>query len=220
MVKQTPLFQINTVQSKQGDATGCLPRSTLFAMDDLGGIAMFSHTKHNVRLQSLCLIVFIVLLAACSTSSPTSSSPSPVAQKTIAAASPSPTITGPFTPGLKSCQPASPIDNSSVGPEVRGTGINAELWALIESTSGIPPLAKTEVKIVWRMTGSGDFSIVAVGPDGVKVSPSQGPTEHLGSNWNHPGDEWGTVFTFPRAGCWDLHATRGNASGDVWLKVV
>jgi hypothetical protein len=76
------------------------------------------------------------------------------------------------------------------------------------------------VKIVWRMTGSGDFTIVALGPSGMKVPPSQGPNAHLGSDWNRPGDEWGTVFTFPLAGCWDLHATRGNAIGDVWLKIV
>jgi len=106
-----------------------------------------------------------------------------------------------------------------VGPEVQGTASGAELWALIQSTSGIPPLAKTEVKIVWRMTGTGDFSIAAIGPSGMKVSPSQGPTQHEGSNWNRPGDEWGTVFTFPVAGCWDLHATRSNASGDVWFKI-
>lgn len=179
---------------------------------------MFSNKNRCVRLQSLCLIVLIVVLAACSTSSPASSSPA--AQKTIAASSPTPTITGPVTPGLKSCQPASPIDNSSVGPEAQGTGTNAELWALIESSSGIPPLAKTEVKIVWRMTGSGDFSIVAIGPSDVKVPPEQGPTEHGGSNWLRPGDEWGTVFTFPVAGCWDLHATRSNASGDIWFKIV
>ena len=83
-----------------------------------------------------------------------------------------------------------------------------------------PPLANSEVKIVWRMTGSGTFNIVAISPSGMKVPPSQGPSEHLGSNWNRPGDEWGTVFIFPVAGCWDLHATRDNAFGDVWLKVV
>jgi hypothetical protein len=132
----------------------------------------------------------------------------------------SPTITGPTTPGLKRCQPASPIDNSPVGPEVQGTATNAELWALIQLTSGIPPVAKTEVKIVWRMTGSDDFAIVALSPAGMQVSPTQGPEPHLGSNWNRPGDEWGTVFIFPVAGCWDLHATRGNAFGDVWIKII
>jgi hypothetical protein len=102
----------------------------------------------------------------------------------------------------------------------QGTATNAELWGLIMSTTGVPPLANTEVKIVWRITGSGFFDIVALGPNGMKAPPSQGPTRHLGSNWNRPGDEWGTVFTFPVAGCWDLHITRDNAFGDVWLKIV
>jgi len=107
-----------------------------------------------------------------------------------------------------------------VGPEVQGTGVNAELWAFLMSTSGIPPQAKTDVKIVWRMTGDGNFNILALGPHGVKVLPTKGPTAHAGSNWDRPGDEWGSVFNVPVAGCWDLHATRGNAFGDVWLKVV
>src|SRR5579859_3801027 len=184
---------------------------------------MFVH-KHHGLLKWLYLALFIVLLSACASGSQASSASSPVAHKTSAvpspAPSPSPTITGPTTPGLKRCQPASPIDNSAVGPEAQGTATNAELWALIQSTSGIPPVAKTEVKIVWRMTGYYQFSIVALGPAGEQVSPSQGPAPHGGSNWNRPGDEWGTVFIFPVAGCWDMHATRGDASGDVWLKVV
>ena len=192
---------------------------------------MSSSENHFVRWRSLCLLLLLTLLTACSTSSPTSSPPA--AQNLTPALSPavtsptaqnptpvlSPTITGPTAPGLKNCQPASPIDNSSVGPEVQGTATNAELWGLIQSTSGVPPLANTMVKIVWRITGSGFFDIVALGSHGMKVPPSQGPTRHLGSNWNRPGDKWGTVFTFPAAGCWDLHATRDNAFGDVWLKV-
>jgi hypothetical protein len=172
--------------------------------------------NHFVRVQALCLYLLLILLTACSTSSPKPTPPA--AQKPTP--TPSLTITGPTAPGLKNCQPASPIDNSSVGPEVQGTGVNAEFWGLLESTSGIPPVAATEVKIVWRMTGSGDFTIVALVPNSMNVPPSQGPSEHLGSNWNRPGDEWGTVFTFPVAGCWDLHATRDNAFGNVWLKIV
>ena len=185
---------------------------------------MLSHKQRGLPVQLLSLTLYLVHLSACSSGSPESSSPTPVSQKTVAepspAPSPSPTITGPTMPGLKSCQPASPIDNSPVGPEVQGTGTNAELWALLQSTSGIPPVAKTPVKIVWRMTDSFGFTIVALGPAGLRVPPSEGPTGHLGSNWNRPGEEWGTVFTFPVAGCWDLHATtNGSASGDVWLKV-
>src|SRR5947209_12751927 len=167
---------------------------------------MFSRKQRDFRLLWLYLAFLFVLLPACSSGSQASSNPSPVAQKTITESSPvpspSPTITGSRMPGLKNCQPPSPIDNSAVGPEVQGTATNAELWALIQSTSGIPPVAKTEVKIVWRMTGYYQFSIVALGPSGTRVSPSQGPDLHGGSNWNRPGDEWGTIFTFPVAGCW------------------
>jgi hypothetical protein len=105
------------------------------------------------------------------------------------------------------------------GPEVQGTATHAELWALIQSTTGVPPQAHSLVKIVWKMTGSGRFTVVALGPHGIKVSPSPGPIAHLGSSWNRPGDEWGTGFSFPVAGCWDLHATRDNAFGDVWLTI-
>jgi hypothetical protein len=178
--------------------------------------AMSVGQNHCTSWRSLCLFLLLTLMTACSTSLP--SPVRPAAHKPTPA--PSPTITGPRALGLKHCQPASPIDNSSVGPEVQGTGANAEFWGLLLSASGVPPLANFQVKIVWRMTGSGTFTIVAISPSGMKVPPSQGPSEHLGSNWNRPGDEWGTVFFFPVAGCWDLHATRDNAFGDVWLKIV
>ena len=200
-------------QSKAPKSVVCALRRSLWTTREES--AMSSGKNHFVRWRSLCLLLLITLLTACSTSSPTSSPPA--AQKPTPVLLPA--ITGPTAPGLKNCQPASPIDNSSVGPEVQGTATNAELWGLIMLTSGIPPLANTEVKIVWRMTGSGGFDIVASGPHGMKVPPSQGPTGHLGSNWNRPGNEWGTVFTFPVAGCWDLHATSANAFGDVWLKI-
>src|SRR5258708_3071658 len=194
---------------------------------------MSSAKNHVVKWRSLCLLLLITLLTACSTSLSTPASPpaqkptptlspavtSPTAQKPPPV--PSPTITGPTTPGLKNCQPASPIDHSSLGiPEVQGTATNAEFWGLIMSTSGVPPRANTFVKIVWRMTNSDFLDIVALGPHGMKVPPSQGPDRHLGSDWNRPGAEWGTGFTFPLAGCWDLHATSDNAFGDVWLKIV
>ena len=61
--------------------------------------------------------------------------------------------------------------------------------------------------------------LLTLGPNH-QVPSSWGPDRHLGSNWNRPGAEWGTGFTFPVAGCWDLHATSDNAFGDVWLKIV
>lgn len=179
---------------------------------------MQSSKKGMIGCWSICLLLPAMLLAACSAGASTP----PTVQKPTQVPSPTITglVTGPVTPGLKGCQPASPIDNSSVGPEAHGTATNAQLWALLMSTTGVPPQANLEVKIVWKMTGSGDFNIIALGPGGMKAQPSQGPTIHGGSNWDRPGDEWGSVFTFPVAGCWDLHATRDNAFGDVWLKVV
>lgn len=176
---------------------------------------MTSKLNQPVRLRFVGPALLLLLLAACSTNAPASSKAT--GQKPMPSVSP--TITGPTTSGLQNCRPASPIDNISVGPEIHGTATNAELWALLQSYT-VPPKAQVDVKIVWRMTGSGNFTIVAFGPHGMKVSPSEGPEAHSGSNWNRPGDEWGTVFIFPAAGCWDLHATRDNASGDVWLKIV
>jgi hypothetical protein len=172
--------------------------------------------KRVIGYWSFCLLLSALLLAACS--SGTSTPASRTIQKPTQA--PSPTITETTALGQKDCDPASPIDDSSGIPEVQGTATHAQLWALLMSTTGVPPQAKSLVKIVWRMTGSGDFNIVALGPDNMKAQPSQGPILHTGSSWNRPGDEWGSAFTFPVAGCWDLHATRDNASGDVWLQVI
>ena len=77
----------------------------------------------------------------------------------------------------------------------------------------------SELKIVWRVTGSGSFGIVGIGPDGRVIQPVWGPEEHLGSTWHRPGGEWGTGWKFPDPGCWQLHAWRDEVSGDVWLQV-
>jgi hypothetical protein len=84
----------------------------------------------------------------------------------------------------------------------------------------LPLHAQEGVKIVWRMTGSGDFSLLALGPKGQRVPPTWGPEAHRGSNWtDHPGTEWGSGFILPEAGCWDIRATRTDAFGDVLLVV-
>jgi hypothetical protein len=105
-----------------------------------------------------------------------------------------------------------------MGPEVHGKATNSELWALIMAAEN-PPRAKGLVKIVWRMTGVGNLELVALGPKGEHLSPNDGPQEHSGSSWNRPGLEWGSVFTFPEGGCWQVHASRDGAWGDVWLNI-
>lgn len=165
---------------------------------------------------SLALALLALLLAGCSTST---QPPTARSSPTAAPLSPTAAPAGPL--GAANCQPASPIDNSPVGPEAQGTATNAEVWALLQSTSGVPVKAGTALKIVWRMTGTGDFHLVAIGPQGQQLPPSWGPEAHGGSNWNRPGGEWGTGYdSLPAAGCWDFHVTRASASGDVWLVIV
>ena len=82
-----------------------------------------------------------------------------------------------------------------------------------------PVRAKQEVKIVWRITGSGELHLTSVAPDG-RTHPLQwGPDEHLSSSYQRPGQEWGAGYLFTQSGCWDLHATRGDATADAWLIV-
>ncbi|WP_431975996.1 hypothetical protein [Micromonospora haikouensis] len=100
--------------------------------------------------------------------------------------------------------------------DLQGTGAGATLWAMLFATQ---VRAGTEVKVAWRMTGSGDLSIRATGPDGTVVQPVLGPDPHGGSNWDRPGDEWGTRWVFPSPGCWTIDATRTSGTGSLVLRV-
>jgi hypothetical protein len=98
---------------------------------------------------------------------------------------------------------------------VRGSARDATLWGLVFARVPLP--VGEEVKIVWRMTGSGPLRVAATRSDGTPAGRTFGPEAHAGSNWKRPGQEWGTGFVFPEAGCWDLHLARASGSGDVWL---
>lgn len=102
------------------------------------------------------------------------------------------------------------------GVQVAASGATA--WALF--FGDFPIRVGVEEKIVWRMTGTGKFHIVARNATGREVRPKWGPELHGGSSFHRPGDEWGTGFVFPSAGCWDLHLSReGGGFGDLWLMV-
>ena len=73
-------------------------------------------------------------------------------------------------------------------------------------------------KIVWRVTGEGDFSVEAHGPGGAVVPPFF-EEEHLGSMWARPGDEWGTAWEFPEPGCWTFLVQRGNETAQISIEV-
>jgi hypothetical protein len=118
------------------------------------------------------------------------------------------------------CQ-VSPIQPSkNAFPEARGlmkTG--GEMWALMFFDQAH---VKREEKIVWRITGTGtQFSVQAKHEDGTVILPTWGPDYHgRGSNWDRPGEEWGTGFNFPKPGCWTLTVTRGATIGEIRLEVL
>jgi hypothetical protein len=148
------------------------------------------------------------------------SSPPPVSSP-APASSPGP-VSSPPVLGEAGCHPPSPLSASSigVGPQVQGTGHGAQLWGLLMFAHVGPARVGDQEKIVWRMTGSGPLTLTAVSPGGVRHRPVWGPEAHGGSNWNKPGQEWGAGYVFTTPGCWDLHAGRGGAYADVWIRVV
>ncbi len=117
--------------------------------------------------------------------------------------------------------PVTPQAPSTLGmPEMHADSVgNGDVWALL--LSGPKPSVNSSALIIWRATGSGAFQVVASGPDDARLLPVNGPDPHPGgSNWQRPGDEWGTNFIFPTQGCWQLQVTRGtDLIASVWLSV-
>jgi hypothetical protein len=146
--------------------------------------------------------VAVAGLAGCSGGSGTPAAAPPVVRATAPAAR---------------CVTPSPATDGF--PEQKGSG---SLWALYFPTVNEPPFvrANREAKIVWRMTGTGEPTIVADGPGGGTVKPVWGPEGHGGSTWTRPGDEWGTGWNFPTAGCWTVRADRADGtSGELPILV-
>jgi hypothetical protein len=82
-----------------------------------------------------------------------------------------------------------------------------------------PTYTGQEIKIVWRVTGSGPLTLTATGPDEQDRPLVWGPDPHEDSDFKRPGQEWGAGYRFDRPGCWRLRATRGPGWADVWLNV-
>ena len=100
--------------------------------------------------------------------------------------------------------------------EVQARSADLEVWGLLWQ---MPPLeVGVEVKMVWRVTGSGEFTIRAMSR-GAEADLTWGPNFHAESNFDRPGDEWGTAFVFPEPGCWEIQITRGTGRGYVWVQV-
>ena len=103
--------------------------------------------------------------------------------------------------------------------DIRGQAAGATLWAL--PMAPMPFDAGREVKIVWRMTGSGspEFTVTDAGGGEDPDALQWGPEEHLSSSWDRPGDEWGTGFRFAGPGCWHIAVRRDDGAGSIAVRV-
>jgi hypothetical protein len=127
--------------------------------------------------------------------------------------------------GQPGCAPGASFHGWPDATGFQETGVDSSagsLWALVFVVlRDMPPRAGKDIKIVWRMTGTGDFGFRALDEKGDAIAPLGTPQPHgdNGSNWLHPGYEMGTGFNFPHPGCWDIHVTRSDVEGDLWLEV-
>jgi hypothetical protein len=94
-----------------------------------------------------------------------------------------------------------------------------QVWGLAMGPGHVPPRVGEELKIVWRMTGTGPLRVVFRAPDGHTQPLVFGPEPHGSSSYQRPGDEWGTGFRFPVRGCWSIHLARNDAGLDIHLVV-
>ena len=129
--------------------------------------------------------------------------------------------TGAYVNGVGSpvC-PVTPQTPSSLdSPELHADSFGGDVWMLL--LTGPTISVNSAAFMIWRVTGSGAFQVVANGPGSASLLPANGPVPHPGgSNWQRPGDEWDTNFLFPQPGCWQLQVTRGaSLTASVWLIV-
>lgn len=116
-----------------------------------------------------------------------------------------------------SCETTTTEAEPVLGVEAQANSTTGhEVWALFFNTWPLGPgepvriPVDEEVKIVWRSTGEGPFAVEANGPGTETIDPVWGPDPHGGSNWDRPGEEWGTGWLFPAIGCWTFDVSRGD----------
>ena len=116
------------------------------------------------------------------------------------------------------CQPSRIQKSENDFLEIRGNmKSDGELWALLFFETAH---TNEDEKIVWRITGEGDeFHAQAQTDDGTILAPIW-TDYHGGSNWQRPGQEWGTGFNFPKPDCWKITITRGETTGEIALDVL
>lgn len=127
--------------------------------------------------------------------------------------------------GELACADPSPVLETPAGTELEGSSADGlSLYGLISGDGLIPGGGQFmsgpgEQKIVWRVTGTGAPAVSVVSPSGDEGALAWGPEPHSGSNYDRPGDEYGTGIVLQEPGCWRLTVERDNGRADVSLQV-
>jgi hypothetical protein len=173
--------------------------------------------------RAAALAIAALIAVACTSPSSTGASASPGVSPASIGASASPSYSNSSylgSLGKPGCQPAAAFHGLGGGggmPEAGFDSSKGSFWALFFMP--VPPPAGKEIKVVWRMTGAGDFVFRVSDADGRTIPLIWGPDGHGSSSWNHPGSEVGTGFNFPHPGCWDVHVAKPTVDADLWLNV-
>ena len=112
------------------------------------------------------------------------------------------------------CRTPTPDEEGAFEADASGGEVNALVFG------SLPPRTGSELKIVWRVTGDGELTVSAERPDGSAGVLTFGPEPHSASNFERPGDEWGTGFLFDAPGCWHLDVRREAVHARVPILVV
>jgi hypothetical protein len=94
---------------------------------------------------------------------------------------------------------------------------SGRVWAL--ALGAVPATVGHDVKVVWRVTGTGPLKVTFRDPTGDRHALAFGPEEHSASTFEHPGREWGTGFSFDTPGCWTVQVARTGTVGTVGIPV-
>jgi hypothetical protein len=124
------------------------------------------------------------------------------------------------TLGTSDCDFSSDFRPLSGAERIQEIGLDVadgSFWALVFDP--LPLLYAKVTKIVWRMTGSGDFIFRIQDSHGQCTPLVSGPTSHTWSSWTRRGDEVGTAMLFPHPGCWNVLVTKADVSAALWLHV-
>jgi hypothetical protein len=166
-------------------------------------------TQYANAFGSVPVVLLLAITSSCQSS--VSQSPRPLPSVTVSYDA------GGCTSSAVLPSPTDPARSSP--PEVHAASSGGELWVMAYRAHPSQQLHPgDELKTIMRMTGSGDLVLNSTNGR-TRVGPTRGPDQHGGSNWERPGDEWGAIWSFPEAGCWQVHAQRTAVSGDFWVVV-